>query len=285
METMGNKRANEFWEHTIPPEFRKPTPKSTPYVKYHSMNIFTVRVITLLMFMFSEEREDWIRAKYQQKQFVDSGRVTPNHTANGTPDTPSTPPPSRPGRTNTPPPNSALAAFIPPEASASSFASNTATPVASPAAASPVLAPIHNPSPVAASPILSSTSVTPPQSAAPSPTLSHHSAGSASQGPQKLPGMDFVGYGFLSYQDEIRPVLKRLIKLLKNTFDENRTVHVAAQNAPSGAWRDVEYQVVDQLSVDTSSVRGYIPMSTKVFEKMDDLNKYDPYFINIKDIY
>jgi len=65
------------------------------------------------------------------------------------------------------------------------------------------------------------------------------------------------------------------MRLFKNSFDENRSVHVAINNAPADTWRDVEYLVVDHYSVDTSSVRGYVPAATKVFEKNEDYLKYD----------
>ena len=113
------------------------------------------------------------------------------------------------------------------------------------------------------------------------PTTSPENPASASsqpqqlQGPQRIPGLDFVGYGFFANLDDpSRPSLRRQMRLFKNSFDENRNVHVAINNAPVNTWRDVEYLVVDHYSVDTSSVRGYVPAATKVFEKNEDYLKY-----------
>eukprot|EP00026_Physarum_polycephalum_P005990 Phypoly_transcript_06029.p1 GENE.Phypoly_transcript_06029~~Phypoly_transcript_06029.p1 ORF type:complete len:557 (+),score=121.72 Phypoly_transcript_06029:108-1673(+) len=221
MENMGNKRANEFWEHTIPPQFTKPTPKST-----------------------IEEREEWIRAKYQQKQFIEL--TFPQRAAQPASNPASQPPTPESSTTPNPSPRS----ITPPltNLSLDESKSNTA-PTSTPAAtAAPTSAPTD---------------------------ASTGASTQAQQGPQRIPGLDFVGYGFFANLDDpSRPSLRRQMRLFKNSFDENRSVHVAINNAPAGTWRDVEYLVVDHYSVDTSSVRGYVPAATKVFDKHEDYLKF-----------
>ncbi len=92
----------------------------------------------------------------------------------------------------------------------------------------------------------------------------------------KIPGIDFVGYGFFNFQDDpMRPVLRRQMRLFKNTFDEQKTAHVVLQHVPAHVKRrNMEYSVPDHFSVDTSSMRGHVVVSTKVFSTHEEYQKY-----------
>lgn len=200
MESIGNKRANDYWEHHVPPNHHKPNPKSS-----------------------SEERETWIRNKYEQRQFCDPKSQPPG----------SAPPPTQP--VQTPPPSTTTTQSNSPQLQA------------------------HSTPPIPAQHI-------PPRSDTPT---------QEEQAPVKVPGLDFVGYGFFSFNDDpARPILRRQRGLFKNSFDENKTAHVAINNGPHGLRRrGVGLIVPDHFSVDTS-VLGYVPATTKVFDTKDEFAKF-----------
>lgn len=196
--------------------------------------------IEILISFCSEEREDWIRNKYQQKLFADPARSAPGAQQQATPTPQSHPLPQPPQ----PQPTEEKKLPLPPIR--------------------------HHPLPP--------LPPVPPAARPSTPTVQPPAPAPADDKPQNIPGLEFVGYGFFSFNDDpMRPVLRRQARLFKNTFEEEKTSHVSIQNAPPGIRRKgFEFQVPDDYSVDTTSVGGYIPAVTHVFDTKEDYNKYVP---------